>query len=174
MTLRGGGSRKKSSGFDGLVRRDRDELGSRTGSIVSARMLLLRFQVLLLVAAVFATAAGCAARGPYALQCMTPDQREFVAHGLTSFTPQTTPDDLDASFGAPIQATAERRLWHRSGSEPDERIEAIFEDGQLVGLRVFEMAARRPGCTPHRGWTWDLVARDGRLVPTVGSRPGAL
>ncbi|MEE3329632.1 MAG: hypothetical protein VX246_02080 [Myxococcota bacterium] len=131
-----------------------------------------RFQVLFLMAAVFAT-AGCAARGPHALRCMTPDQREFVAHGLTSFTPQTTPDDLDASFGTPIQASAERRLWHRPGSEPDERIEAIFEDGRLVGLRVFEAVARRPGCAPNRGWTWDLVAQEGRLLPTMGSRAEA-
>lgn len=106
----------------------------------------------------------CAARGQRAVEAMTPDQREFVAHSLTSFTPNSTALDLDAAFGVPLEASMGRRLWKRAGAAPGERIEAWFEEGRLVRLRVFDLGDRAcPSWAPV--WSWDLVARADRLAP---------
>ena len=106
----------------------------------------------------------CAARGQRALEAMTPDQREFVAHSLTSFTPNSRALNLDAAFGVPLEASMDRRLWKRVGAAPGERIEAWFEEGRLVRLRVFDLGdGARPSWAPI--WSWDLVVRADRLVP---------
>jgi hypothetical protein len=116
---------------------------------------------LLLALAIACLGLGCAARGERAIERMSPDQREFIAHGLTSFTPATTPADLDAAFGArPVESSSAHGAWHRAGAPSGEWIEAWFEDGRLLRLRISDRGTR----VWSPGWTWELVAQGDRLV----------